>query len=129
MRGADFRMCEIANRLNGFQPDFPFLLGTGFANPDHAAEVGAVASLFEDEFDDLSAPELETSTQPEPSFRGIKDKAWESLRLAVQIDNQAGPLLQHDTVRATGFVERKAGPFLNHWSRGSDSTPVIVSLE
>ena len=59
---------RIADRLDGFQPDFSLLLGACFANPDHAAELGACALLIEDEFDYLTAPNVETSTQPETSL-------------------------------------------------------------
>jgi hypothetical protein len=75
------------DRLDRFQADFSLLLGAGFADPDHAAALGAGRLLVEDKFDQLAAPKFETSTQPEAFFRGIEDEAWEPLRLAVQIDD------------------------------------------
>jgi len=112
----------------GFQPDFSLLLGAHFADPDYATALGARRFLIEDKFDHLTAPKVETSTQSETFFRGIEDEAWESLRLAVQIDDQAGAPLQHHTLRATGFGERKAGHSFTHCSTGSDGTPGIVSF-
>ena len=53
------------DRLEGFQTDFSLLPGTRFANPDHAAALGAKALIIEDEFDYLTAPKFETSAQPE----------------------------------------------------------------
>jgi hypothetical protein len=117
------------DRLGGFQPDFSRLLGAGFANPDHAAALGFEGLLIEDKFDPLPAPKVETSTQSEAFFRGIEDEAREYLRLAIQIDDQAGAPLQNNTLRAAGFGERKAGHSFNHWSTGSDGTPRIVSME
>ena len=31
---------KLCQALNGFQPDFAFLFGAGFANPDHVAAHG-----------------------------------------------------------------------------------------
>jgi hypothetical protein len=75
------------DRLDGFQADFPLLLGASFANPNHAAVLGAGRFLIDGKFDHLASPEVETSAQPETFFRGIEDEAGESLRLAVQIDD------------------------------------------
>jgi len=117
------------DRLDGFQADFSLLLGAGFADPDHAAALGAGRLFVEDKFDHLAVPKIETSAQPETFFRGIEDQAGEPLRLAVQIDDQAGAPLRHHTLRAAGFEDRKAGHSFNHWSTGSDSTPGLVSFE
>ena len=75
------------DRQDCFQAEFTFLFGAGFADPDHAALLGAGRFLIDGKFDHLAAPEVETSAQPEPFFRGIEDEAGESLRLAVQIDD------------------------------------------
>jgi len=74
-------------RLDGFQPDFSLLLGAGSSDPDHTAALGAGRLFIEDNFDHLPAPKFETSAQPEAFYRGIEDKAGESLRLAIQIDD------------------------------------------
>jgi hypothetical protein len=74
-------------RLDGFQADFSLLLGTGFADPDYAAALGAERLFIEDKFDHLAAPKVETSAQPETFFRGIEHEAGEPLRFAVQIDD------------------------------------------
>ncbi len=78
------------DRLDGFQADFSLLLGAGFADPDHAAALGAGRLFVEDKFDHLAVPKIETSAQPETFFRGIEDQAGEPLRLAVQIDDPSG---------------------------------------
>jgi len=84
------------NRLDGFQADFSFLFGAGFADPDHAAALGAGRLFVEDKFDHLAAPKVETSAQPEAFYRGIEDEAREPLWLAVQIDDQGGaPVRRH----------------------------------
>jgi hypothetical protein len=97
------------DRLHDLQADFSLLLGTGFANPDHAASLGVGRLFVEDKFDHLAAPKVETCAQPEAFFRGIEDEAGEPLRLAVQIDYQAGAPLQHYTLRAAGFEDSQAG--------------------
>jgi len=117
------------DRLDGFQADFSFLLGAGFADPDHTAPLGAERVFIEDKFDHMAASKVETSAQPEAFFRGIEDEAREPLWLTVQIDDQAGAPLQHQTVRAAGFGDSKAGHSFNHWSTGSDATPGLVSFE
>ena len=94
--------------LRGFQADFSLLLGTGFADPDHAAALGAERLFIEDKFDHLAAPKVETSAQPETFFRGIEHEAGEPLRLAVQIDDQAGALPRHHPLRAATLGDRKA---------------------
>jgi hypothetical protein len=102
------------DRLDGFEADFSFMLRAGFADPDHAAALGGGHVFIEDKFDHLASPEVETSAQPETFFRGIEDEAKEPLRLTVQIDDQAGAPLQHHTLRAAGFADKKAGHSLNH---------------
>jgi hypothetical protein len=119
----------LDDRLHGFQADFSLLLGASFADPDHAAALGAGHVFIEDKFDHLAAPKVETPAQPEAFFRGIEDEAGEPLRLAVQIDDQAGAPLGHHTLRAAGFGHRKAGHSFNHWSTSSDGTPGLVSFE
>ncbi len=76
-----------SNRLDSFQANFAFLLGAGFADPDHPAALGVGHVFIEDKFDNLTAPEVETSTHAETFFRRIDDEAGESLCLAVQIDD------------------------------------------
>jgi len=117
------------DRLNGLQADFSLLLGAGFADPDHAAALGAGRLFVEDQFDHFAAPQVEISAQPKPFFRGIQDEAGESLRLAVEIDDQAGAPLRHHTLRAAGFGEREAGHSFHHGSTSSDGTPGLVSFE
>ena len=80
------------DRLDGFQTDFSFLLGAGFADPDHAAAQGVAWVLVQDDFDYLPAPKAETTAQPETLFRGIEDEAGEPFLVAVQIDDQTGAL-------------------------------------
>jgi hypothetical protein len=63
------------------------LLGARFADPDHPAALGVGHVFIEDKFDNLTAPEVETSADPETFFRRIDDEAGESLCLAVQIDD------------------------------------------
>jgi hypothetical protein len=117
------------DRLQGFQADFSILLGASFADPDHAAALRAGHLFVEDKFDHLAAPKVEASAQPEAFFRGIEDEAREPLWLTVQIDDQAGAPLRHQTLRAAGFGDLKAGHSFNHWSTGSDGTPGLVSFE
>ncbi len=117
------------DRLDGFQGGFSFMLGAGFVDLDHAAAPGGGHVFIEDKFDHLAPPEVETSAQPETFFRGIEGEAGEPVRLTVQIDDQAGPPLQHHTLRAAGFADRKAGHSLNHWSTSNDSTLGLVSFE
>src|SRR5712664_1635627 len=92
-----------ADRLDGFQADFSLLLGARFADPDHAAALGAGHLFIEDNFDHLAALKGETSAQPETFFRGIDDQAGEPLRLAVQIDDQTGAPPRHHTLRAAAL--------------------------
>jgi hypothetical protein len=117
------------DRLQGFQADFSILLGASLADPDHAAAVRAGHLFVEDKFDDLAAPKIEISAQPEAFFRGIEDEAGEPLWFTVQIDDQAGAPLRHQTLRAAGFGDLKAGHSFNHWSTSSDGTPRLVSFE
>ena len=119
----------LDDRLNGFQADFSLLLGAGFADPDHAAALGAGRLFIEDKFDHLAAPKIETSAQSETFFRGIEDEAGEPLGLSVQIDDQAGAPLRHHTLRAAGLEDRKFGHSFNLWSTNSDGTPGLVSFE
>lgn len=107
----------------------PLPARTGFADPDHAASLGAGSLLIEDKFDHLAAPKVETSTQPEAFFRGIEDQAGEPIRLAVQSDDHAGAPLRRYTLRAAGFGETKAGHSFHHCSTSSDGTPGLVSFE
>ena len=98
---------QSAGRLDLFQADFSLLLGTGFADPDHAASLGVGHLFVDDKFDHLAAPnKVETSAQPEAFFGGIEDEARESLRLAVQTDDQAGAPLRHRSRRAAVFEDR-----------------------
>ena len=71
------------DRLDGFQADFSFLLGAGFADPDHTAPLGAERVFIEDKFDHMAASKVETSAQPETFFRRIEYEAGEPLRLTV----------------------------------------------
>jgi hypothetical protein len=48
-------------RLLGFQTDFAFLLGTSFADADHAAALEHGRVFIEDKLDHLAAPRVETS--------------------------------------------------------------------
>ena len=105
------------------------MLGAGFADPDNATALGAGYLFVDDKFDQLAALKVEASAQPEALFRGIEDEAGEPLRLAVEIDYQAGSPLRHHTLRAAGFGDRKARHSFNHWSISSDGTPGIVSFE
>ena len=75
------------DHLDGFQTDFSLLLGARFADPDHPAALGVGRVFIEDKFDNLTAPEVETSAHPETFFRRIDDEAGESLCLAVQIND------------------------------------------
>jgi hypothetical protein len=63
------------------------MLGAGFADPDHAAALGAERTFIKDKFDRLAAPNIERSAQPESFFQGIEDGAGKPLWLAVQIDD------------------------------------------
>jgi hypothetical protein len=117
------------DRLGGFQAHSSLLLGTGFADPDNATALGAERLFIEDKFDHLAARKVETSAQPETFFRGIEDQAREPLRLAIQIDDQAGAPLRHHTFRAACFENRKPRHSFNHWSTGSDGTPGLASFE
>ena len=56
---------DFALTLEGFQADLSFLLGAGFADPDHPAALDGVRVLIEDKFDCLTALKVETSAQPE----------------------------------------------------------------
>jgi len=75
------------DRLDGFQADFSLLVGTGSADPDHTAALGAGRLFIEDNFDHLAAPKFETSAQPETFYRGVEDKAGESRWFAIQVDD------------------------------------------
>jgi hypothetical protein len=81
--------------LEGFQAELSFTLGAGFADPDHLAALGGGHIFSEDKFDHLAAPKIETSSEPETFFRRIDDEAGESLRVAVQIDDQTGGSLRY----------------------------------
>src|SRR5437870_3375739 len=59
-------------------------------------------------------PKVETSAQPETFSRGIEDETGEPLRLAIQIDDQAGAPLRHHTIRAAGFAGVKARHSFKH---------------
>src|SRR5260370_4936948 len=96
------------DHLDGFQTDFSLLLGARFADPDHPAALGVGHAFIEDKFDNLTAPEVETSAHPETFFRGIEDEAREPLRLAVQIDDQASAPLRHHPRRAAALGDIKA---------------------
>src|SRR5882762_9992698 len=85
--GKRLRAPRIHSRIQKLQPHLPFLLGARFADPDHPAALGAGHVFIEDKFDNLTAPEVETSAHPETFFRRIDDEAGESLCLAVQIDD------------------------------------------
>jgi hypothetical protein len=61
----------ICQSLEDFQTDFAFLLGAGFAEPDHPAAHGVERFVIEDEFDRLATPLVESPAQPETSFGGI----------------------------------------------------------
>jgi len=60
--------------LDGFQTDFSLLLGARFADPDHPTALGVGQVFIEDKFDNLTAPEVETSADPETFFRGVEDE-------------------------------------------------------
>jgi len=130
---AQFQECAIRgsnnDRLDGFQADFSLLLRAGFADPDHAAALGAGRLFFEDKFDHLAAHKVETYAQPKTFFRGIEDQAGEPLRLPVQIDDQAGALLRHHPLRAAGFGNREAVHSFTPWSGSSYGTPGLVSFK
>lgn len=70
------------------------LLGAGSANPDHTAALGAGRLFIEDKFDQLATPKFETSAQSETFYRAIEDKAGESLRLAIQIDDYVSSFVE-----------------------------------
>jgi hypothetical protein len=89
---------QSSGRLDGFQPGFPFMLGVGFADPDHTATDGEERVIIEDKFNSLASPEVKTSAEPEAFFRGIEDKAREPLRLPFQIDDQTGASLRPHTL-------------------------------
>jgi hypothetical protein len=110
------------DRLDGFQADFAFLLGAGFADPDNSAALGAGHVFIDDKFDHLASPKTGTSAQPETSFRWIDDQARESLGIAVQIDDQAGAPLRDHPRRAATLGDRKAGHSLTRCSETSDWT-------
>jgi hypothetical protein len=66
------------------------LLGTSFADPDHSGAYRNEGLMFEDNFDHLTALNVEISPQPE-TFRGqIENEAWDSLRVTVEIYDYAG---------------------------------------
>jgi hypothetical protein len=104
------------DRLHCFKADFSFPLGAWFADPDHPTALGAGHVFIEDKLDHLAAPKIETSTQPETFSRRINDEAGESLRLAVQIDDQAGAPLRRHARRAAA---------LGAWQAGHSFTPVL----
>jgi hypothetical protein len=53
--------CRDLGALNGFQANFPFLLGAGFSNPDYVATQGVERVVVEDDFDKLAVPQMESS--------------------------------------------------------------------
>jgi hypothetical protein len=81
------RRLEEPVRLDSFEANFAFLLGARFADPDDPAALGVGRVFIEDKFDNLTAPEVETSAHPVTFFRRVDDEAGESLGLAVQIDD------------------------------------------
>ena len=119
----------LDDRLNGFQADFSLLLGAGFADPDHAAALGAGRLFIEDKFDHLAAPKVENSAQPETFFRGIEEEAREPSLVAVQIDDQAGAPLRNHPLRVAGLGNREAGHSFTPWSGSRYGTPGLVSFE
>jgi hypothetical protein len=62
-----------ARRLSGFQTDFPFEFGAGFADPHNATAPATEWLLVQNDFDHLAAAEMETAAQPESLLRGIQD--------------------------------------------------------
>jgi len=78
---------QSADRLDGFQADFALVLGSSFADPDHAAAHGRERVWIEDNFHHLAASQMETSAQPKPVFGGIEDEARESFLVSVEIDD------------------------------------------
>jgi hypothetical protein len=62
-----------ARLLDGFQADFSFLPGIGFANPYYAATGGAGRVFIEDKFNHLAAPQWKISAQAETFLRRIED--------------------------------------------------------
>jgi hypothetical protein len=97
--------------LARFKTEFSFLLGAGFADPDHSAAFSAGCFFIEDKFDQLAGPKLKISAQPETFLRGIKDQARLSLRFAVQIDDQACASLCHQPASTGGLWEQGTRAF------------------
>src|SRR6267142_5351503 len=92
--------------LDSFQPDFAFLLGACFADPNHAASHRVERVFIQDDFDYLSAPQLESSAHPEPIVRGIKHKA----RLSFKFEDQAGTPFARASLRVATFGNRHRLP-------------------
>ena len=105
-----------SDRLDDFQADFAFLPGTCFTDPDHPAPLGVGQVFIKDKFELLAALKIETSAQPETLSRRIEDQTWDSLRVTVQIDDQAGAPLRNHAHRAAAFRD---------WKAGHSSTPAL----
>ena len=56
------------HELNGFQADFAFVLGVGFADPDHVAAYSVELVLIQNDFDNLAAPQMELPRSRKPSL-------------------------------------------------------------
>ena len=97
--------------LDSFQPDFAFLLGACFADPNHAASHRVERVFIQDDFDYLSAPQLESSAHPEPIVRGIKHKA----RLSFKFEDQAGTPFARASLRVATFGNRQRLPSQGSW--------------
>jgi len=88
------------------EPNFAFLFGPGFADPNHAASHGVERVFIQDDFDYLSTPQSEISAHPEPIVRGIKHKT----RLSFEIENQAGTPFAKASLRVATFGNRHRLP-------------------
>ena len=62
--------------------------------------------MLEDNFDHLTAPNVEISPQPETFSGQIENEAWDSLRVTVEIYDYAGRGLQRLALRAPAFRDR-----------------------
>jgi hypothetical protein len=95
--------------LKGFEADLAFLLGAGFADPDHAAADGIQFVIARDDLDQLSAFEPEAASEAEALGRTVHNEAGNPARLRAEIDDHAGSLSHGGTLGASGFMHGGGG--------------------
>jgi hypothetical protein len=96
------RAPNAGRELNAFQPGFPFLLRTRFAYPYHAAPHYVQWVFVWNDFDNLSASQVESPSHSETVRRTVDDEARKSLFVSARVYNKTGPLVRFFPVESSG---------------------------